>query len=291
MRQVSLVAAASMAAISLSACGATPRQRLDAAAHSLAASPYMQATIALRLKGAKVPASVTSDLGSFTLRVEDSSTNGATLSKAGISATNSEVDLLYKGKVILAVRAIGGRTDYFKADLSSLTGVAGLSASASQSLSAAQALLGNRWFSVPASALASSPGSLNAAQQKKASAFVTTVIAAIGSSSHVTAGSSGDQVVASGSLPSLLAAVKGPFETFSGHSATLPNVSSGTWKVVIRAPAGKLSTAVLAAEEGGNSMSLRATVTHDKIQVKAPSTSTPYSSSIFGGAGLSGQSG
>lgn len=286
-RRASLLFAASIGAVSLSACGMTVRQRFDSALVSLSSARYMQATIRLHVSGPNVPASAAPLLRSFSLRVEESSVNGSSLAKAGVANINTEMDLLYKGTALMMVRAVGQRTEYFKLDLTPLETMSGIPANTAQSMAAAQVLLGGRWFSLPTSALMARTGSLSAAQQAKAASFVKDVFSAIRSQAQVTSGPGSGGVTAKGNLAQLVSALRGPYEKFVGHPVAQPKGVTGQWSAVLQTSGSRLTSATVSLHSKQDAIAVDAAVTHNPVAIKAPSSATPFPTSLLnGGQGL-----
>ena len=277
------------ASLGLSACGTTEKASLDQAVKSLGASPSLQMHLTGSLKGAGT-GQAESVVKKLSIDMRYWNPTGAPLSQAGKNV-NTEVVINLGGSAVLDLREVN-TNDYVKIDLSNLSSIPGVNLPSSE-LSAAQLVLGGRWFEIPKSLIKSElPTSSAATATAKAQVTKDQVIAKqvidaltklIDSTKYTTLANG-----AYAETGTLAAVVKALAPTIASVSPTtvIPKTVQGTYKLTLQrsgttATGASITITAPNGTNGDASVGLAATIKHANITISAPSGVTVITPSLL----------
>ena len=283
MRKIVLVLGVVVASLGLSACGSGTKATIDSSIASLGAQSDLQIHLTASVSGSGT-AEAQKALDVISMDTRYATPSGGPLSQANGKA-NGEVILNVGAKPLLDLRAIGSNL-YVQIDLSAVNEIPGLPlTSQDQSeLGALQLLLGDKWFEVPSTLLASElPSSAatkaKAAQDQAIERKIFDALSKLIDNGHATALSSGGYSE-TGTLESV---VKALLPTIQGldPSATSTSPVQGTYTLTLTnsgssATGGSISITAPAGSgsSGDATVTLRAAVTHDSDPVVVPTNVT-----------------
>ncbi|MCU1362746.1 MAG: hypothetical protein JWM55_574 [Acidimicrobiaceae bacterium] len=273
------------AALGLSACGATAS--LDGAVSSLGSSADLQVHVTASASGAGT-AQAQPVLNALSLDVDYSNPTGAPLSQSDGKA-NVEMIVNAGGTPFVDAREVSGAL-YLEVNVSVLSKIPSVSLSASE-VAAAQLLLGNRWFEVPTSLLASSfkETSTIKADATKEQAAATKIADAleklVDTTPYTTLSSGGYSQT--GSLASVAQAVLPTIESLGGSSSGANSVK-GTYTLTLTTSGTSATGASVAitapnGTHGDATVDLTATLAHASDSVVAPANPTVVTRSMLEG--------
>jgi hypothetical protein len=287
MRTIKVLALLAAGSLGLAACGA--QATIDQAVASLGGSPYLQ----VQFTGSSASASpagapVAAALKDLSVTVDLASTNGANLSSAGTNY-DSEAVIALSGTTVLDVRSIGGDL-YAEIDLAPLAGLPGLGVSAGQ-LSAANLLLGGKWFEVPQSLLqalsaAHQPTASQVAQEKALESKVVDALTALVDNAPYT--SANGTFSESGTLQSVVNALA---PIFSSSSAVATSPVTGTYTVSLSTSGASATGGTVTITSSGpagaptsspETVTVNASVSHNTLAVATPSNPVIVTKSMLG---------
>ena len=284
------------ASLGLSACGTTVKASLDQAVNSLGSTPALQVHLTASLSGSGM-GQAESVVKKLSIDMRYWNPTGAPLSQAGKNV-NSEIVINLAGSPVADIREVD-TNDYVKVDLTNLASIPGVNLPSSE-LSAAQLILGGRWFEVPKSLITSElPPSSAAtatakAQAAKAQAAKDQVIAKklidalsklIDTTKYTTL--SNGAYRQSGSLTSVVTALA-PTITSVSPTTVIPSTVQGSYTLTLErsgANATGASVTITAPNgaKGNASIGLAATISHDDDTIVAPSGAVVITPSLLKG--------
>jgi hypothetical protein len=219
---------------------------------------------------------------------------GAALSQA--TSLNSEVTVNIDNTALLDLRTVGGNL-YVLINASALQGIPSLPISAND-LSAADSLLGGRWFELPKSLLnsylrseraklkaegATPPATAKEVQEEQT--IVAALTKFIENTPSTTLASGGFSETAS--LQAFVNALWPTFTTLDPSSAAEPTDVKGSYTLTLSTSGSTVtggSISITAPGSGGDdTVGLRATVAHNGATIVAPSNATVLSESVLKG--------
>ena len=283
MRKIVLVLGVVVASLGLSACGSGTKATIDSSIASLGAQSDLQIHLTASVSGSGT-AEAQKALDVISMDTRYATPSGGPLSQANGKA-NGEVILNVGAKPLLDLRAIGSNL-YVQIDLSAVNEIPGLPlTSQDQSeLGALQLLLGDKWFEVPSTLLASElPSSAatkaKAAQDQAIERKIFDALSKLIDNGHATALSSGGYSE-TGTLESVVKALLPTIQSVD-PSATSTSPVQGTYTLTLTnsgssATGGSISITAPAGSgsSGDATVTLRAAVTHDSDPVVVPTNVT-----------------
>ena len=279
------------ASLGLSACGTTVKASLDQAVNSLGSTPALQVHLTASLSGSGM-GQAESVVKKLSIDMRYWNPTGAPLSQAGTNV-NSEIVINLAGSPVADIREVD-TNDYVKVDLTNLASIPGVNLPSSE-LSAAQLILGGRWFEVPKSLITSElPPSSAATATAKAQAAKDQVIAKklidalsklIDTTKYTTL--SNGAYRQSGSLTSVVTALA-PTITSVSPTTVIPSTVQGSYTLTLErsgANATGASVTITAPNgaKGNASIGLAATISHDDDTIVAPSGAVVITPSLLKG--------
>ena len=279
------------ASLGLSACGTTVKASLDQAVNSLGSTPALQVHLTASLSGSGM-GQAESVVKKLSIDMRYWNPTGAPLSQAGKNV-NSEIVINLAGSPVADIREVD-TNDYVKVDLTNLASIPGVNLPSSE-LSAAQLILGGRWFEVPKSLITSElPPSSAATATAKAQAAKDQVIAKklidalsklIDTTKYTTL--SNGAYRQSGSLTSVVTALA-PTITSVSPTTVIPSTVQGSYTLTLErsgANATGASVTITAPNgaKGNASIGLAATISHDDDTIVAPSGAVVITPSLLKG--------
>lgn len=295
VRKSVLISGVVVAALALSACGSSPAAKKAALKQfvgSIGSSPYVQMKFTSSFKGAGVTAKTQSILKSTSFEVNVSNPSGAPLSQAANGTANTELIFNLHSTQFLDVREVGGNV-YLKIDITALASIPGTNISSSQA-AAAQTFLGGRWFELPKGLLTSLIKKSRApkaqiAEDQKVEAKVIDALTTYIDAAHYKTLANGFSV--SGSLQSVVAAVEPTIQQLA-HSTSAPKPQKGSFTLVLTTSGstvtgGSISITAPNGTKGNATGTVVATVSHDAVNVTAPSGATKITPQLLASLGLS----
>ena len=279
------------ASLGLSACGTTVTASLDQAVNSLGSTPALQVHLTASLSGSGM-GQAESVVKKLSIDMRYWNPTGAPLSQAGKNV-NSEIVINLAGSPVADIREVD-TNDYVKVDLTNLASIPGVNLPSSE-LSAAQLILGGRWFEVPKSLITSElPPSSAATATAKAQAAKDQVIAKklidalsklIDTTKYTTL--SNGAYRQSGSLTSVVTALA-PTITSVSPTTVIPSTVQGSYTLTLErsgANATGASVTITAPNgaKGNASIGLAATISHDDDTIVAPSGAVVITPSLLKG--------
>jgi hypothetical protein len=268
--------------LALAACGASAT--IDQAISSIGASPNLQVHLTASATGAKT-AQAQSVLRALSLDMSYSSASGGALAQSQ-GHVNSELVLNSGNRPLLDTRQVDSNL-YLWVDVSALAAIPGVKVGAQQ-LAAAQLLVGDRWFEIPAGLVTSylPTTTISAAQRSKELAAAQAIIDALSklieSTPYSTIANGYSQT---GTLSSVVGAVLPAIEGLAGRSIT-PGPVKGTYTIDFTMSGADATSASLAitapnGTAGDATIALHATLSHDAQSVQAPSGATVVTRSMI----------
>jgi len=280
-----LIVGFAAAALGLSACGASAS--LNGAVASLGSSPDLQIHLTASASGAG-STQAQQVLSALSLDLDYSNPTGANLSQSDGKA-DAEVIVNAGGAPLVDLREVSGAA-YLQVNVNALSNVPSVNIS-STDLAAAQLLLGNRWFEIPASLLTSlTPATAKVqaetSQMQAASKKIADALEKLIDTTPYTT-LSGGGYSQTGTLQSVVKAVLPVINSLGASDASLSSVK-GTYQLQLTTSGSSATGASITitapnGTQGNASVELTATVAHDSTTISAPTGATVVTKSMLDG--------
>jgi hypothetical protein len=288
-RRITIIGAFVMAGLTLSACGASVKQTITSALHSIGSQQYVQMHLTASVSGTGAASTYESVLSKLSYDVSEQSTTGGPIDQSN-GHVNSDIVVNVSGTPLLHLVQIND-TLYVKIDFSTLTAFSQLSSTLSAEIPTAQLTFGDRWFEIPRSLLTSYlPTTQSDAQtpaETAAESKIIDAITAVIEKNPYSATSNGFEQT--GTLDTLTAGVAPTIAALEHQTPSTVGHTPGTYHVALGLNGATATSASLGITAQGMTVALNATVSHDAIPISAPTGATIITPALIqslGGSGL-----